>query len=130
MSTTEKICIFCLRGEREAVHAHELALALPDTYPLTQGHTLVIPRRHVSSFFELTTAERVAMLGLLDIAKADLDKRHRPDAYNIGINDGPAAGQTVMHVHMHLIPRYANDTSDPRGGVRWIFPERAAYWKK
>jgi diadenosine tetraphosphate (Ap4A) HIT family hydrolase len=130
IGAAEQSCVFCLRAEREAVHTHELALVLPDTYPLTQGHSLVIPRRHVASFFELTAAERVAMLGLLDRAKEDLDKLYRPDGYNIGINDGAAAGQTVMHVHMHLIPRYAADTSDPRGGVRWIFPDRAAYWKQ
>jgi diadenosine tetraphosphate (Ap4A) HIT family hydrolase len=69
------------------------------------------------------------MLELLDETKAILDEEHSPGGYNIGLNDGAAAGQTVMHVHMHLIPRYAGDTSDPRGGVRWIFPEKAAYWK-
>ena len=69
------------------------------------------------------------MLELLDDAKAILDKAHAPDGYNIGLNNGAAAGQTVMHVHMHLIPRYQNDTTDPRGGVRWIFPDRAKYWK-
>lgn len=123
-------CIFCTRGEEQAVHRHELALVLPDTYPLTKGHSLVVPRRHVASFFDLTMDERVAILELLDRAKADIDEKHAPDGYNIGINNGAAAGQTVMHVHMHLIPRYANDTSDPRGGVRWIFPDRAAYWKE
>ena len=129
-STTQKeTCIFCTRGEAQAVHRHELALVLPDTYPLTKGHSLVVPRRHVASFFDLTVDERMAILELLDRAKADLDQQHAPDGYNIGINNGAAAGQTVMHVHMHVIPRYANDTSDPRGGVRWIFPDRAAYWK-
>lgn len=70
------------------------------------------------------------MMGLLDEAKAALDRQHAPDGYNIGINDGNAAGQTVMHVHIHLIPRYLGDTDDPRGGVRWIFPQKAEYWKK
>ena len=67
-------------------------------------------------------------MDLLDEARTLLDQVHAPDGYNIGINNGAAAGQTVMHVHMHLIPRYAGDTSDPRGGVRWIFPEKAVYW--
>ena len=129
-TTKDETCIFCARGEGQAVHRHELALVLPDTYPLTKGHSLVVPRRHVASFFDLTMDERMAILELLDRAKADIDREHAPDGYNIGINNGRAAGQTVMHVHMHLIPRYANDTSDPRGGVRWIFPDRAAYWKE
>jgi len=95
---------------------------------LTKGHTLIIPRRHVASFFECTAEERQAMLELLGAAKAVLDKAHAPDGYNIGLNNGAAAGQTVMHIHMHLIPRYAGDASDPRGGVRWIFPDKAKYW--
>lgn len=69
------------------------------------------------------------MLALLDEVRAGLDRECRPDGYNIGLNNGAAAGQTVMHVHMHLIPRYAGDAADPRGGVRWIFPDKAAYWK-
>lgn len=90
----------------------------------------MIPRRHVASFFELTAGERSAMLELLERARAAVDREHAPDGYNIGLNDGPAAGQTVMHAHMHLIPRYAGDTDDPRGGVRWIFPRKANYWDK
>jgi len=127
---TDQGCVFCWRAPKETVHEHELAFVTRDNYPLTKGHSLVIPRRHVQSFFELTEDERAAMLGLLVIAKKTLDAEHQPDGYNVGINDGAAAGQTVMHVHMHLIPRYANDTSDPRGGVRWIFPDRAAYWNQ
>ena len=103
-------------------------MAKTDGYPLTKGHCMVIPRRHAASFFDCTPEERAAMMELLDTAKAIVDKLHAPDAYNIGLNNGAAAGQTVMHVHMHLIPRYAGDASDPRGGVRWIFPEKAAYW--
>jgi diadenosine tetraphosphate (Ap4A) HIT family hydrolase len=84
----------------------------------------------VASFFETTEEERQAILKLLDEMKAILDREHKPDGYNIGINNGPAAGQTVMHLHMHLIPRYAGDTADARGGIRRIFPDKAAYWKK
>lgn len=105
-----------------------LALVERDPHPLTLGHALVIPRRHVASFFECTIEEQHQMLALLHEARALIDKEHAPDGYNIGINNGAAAGQTIMHVHMHLIPRYAGDTSDPRGGVRWIFPEKAIYW--
>ena len=126
----DKPCPFCAIAQDQIVLERPLALAKRDGYPLTKGHTLIIPRRHVASFFECTAEERQTMLELLDEAKAVLDKEHAPDGYNIGLNNGAAAGQTVMHVHMHLIPRYQNDTADPRGGVRWIFPERAAYWKK
>jgi len=72
----------------------------------------------------------MAMLKLLDEAKTMLDREHKPDGYSIGINYGVAAGQTVMHLHMHLIPRYKGDRPDPRGGVRWVIPDKAAYWKR
>jgi diadenosine tetraphosphate (Ap4A) HIT family hydrolase len=91
---------------------------------------LVIPRSHVDSFFNLTTEERVDLLGLLDQAKAGIEKEFKPATYNIGINDGPAAGQTVPHLHIHLIPRYTGDVPDPRGGVRWIIPDKADYWSR
>jgi diadenosine tetraphosphate (Ap4A) HIT family hydrolase len=107
-----------------------LAIAARDSYPVSPGHTLIIPRRHIVTFFETTEEERLAMLRLLDEMKVRLDREHKPDGYNIGINNGAAAGQTVMHLHVHLIPRYAGDRPDPRGGVRWILPEKAAYWGK
>ena len=129
MSNADKPCPFCNIAPGQIIVEHSLAVAKHDGYPLTKGHTLIIPRRHVASFFECTAEERQVMLELLDEAKAVLDKAHAPDGYNIGLNNGAAAGQTVMHVHMHLIPRYAGDTSDPRGGVRWIFPDKAKYWK-
>jgi len=99
-----------------------------DGYPVSNGHTLLIPKRHVGSFFELEKKEREDILSLLDVAKTRLDADYAPDGYNICINDGPAAGQTVPHLHIHLIPRYEGDQDDPRGGVRWIFPEKADYW--
>jgi diadenosine tetraphosphate (Ap4A) HIT family hydrolase len=93
-------------------------MALPWQYgmdfPYLPGHTLILPRRHVGSFFAVTEAERNAMLALLDATKAGLDAEFRPDGYNLGINDGPAAGQTVPHLHMHLIPRYAGDQAGSR----------------
>ena len=122
-------CPFCAIPRDQVLIEHPLALAKRDGYPVSKGHTLIIPRRHVASFFETTAEERRAMLKLLDEMKAKLDREHKPDGYNIGINNGAAAGQTVMHLHLHLIPRYAGDTADARGGVRWIFPDKAAYWK-
>ena len=121
-------CPFCTLPPVRIVHANRLAVVIGDAYPVSRGHTLVLPKRHVRSFFDLVQAERDAVFELLDVARRDLDQTLRPDGYNIGINDGPAAGQTVPHLHMHLIPRYNGDQGDPRGGVRWIFPERADYW--
>ena len=123
-------CPFCSIAADEILLERPLAVARRDLFPVSKGHTLIIPRRHVSSFFETTAEERREMMELIDESKAVLDREHRPDAYNIGINDGAAAGQTVMHLHIHLIPRYAGDSPDPRGGVRWIVPKQAEYWKK
>ena len=123
-------CVFCSLPAERIIDQNEHAIVIRDGFPISEGHILVIPRRHVASFFEVTTGERSAMLALLDRAKTVLDKEFTPAGYNIGINDGQAAGQTVLHLHMHLIPRYAGDRADPRGGVRWIIPEKADYWSK
>lgn len=105
-----------------------LCLAVRDAFPISPGHTLIIPKRHVQSLFDTTIEERMAMHALLDAAKTSIDGDLKPVAYNIGINDGPAAGQTVPHLHWHLIPRYDDDDADPRGGIRKIFPAKAKYW--
>lgn len=123
-------CPFCHVRPDEIVSGVDLAYVRRDGYPVSKGHTLIIPRRHVRSLFDCTAEERQALLTLLEQAKAALDRTLRPDGYNIGINDGAAAGQTVMHLHIHLIPRYQGDKDDPRGGVRGIFPEKAAYWRE
>jgi len=107
---------------------NEAAIAFRDAYPVAPGHTLVIPVRHVPSFFDTTPEERESMLSLLEAAKQQLQSEFGPAGYNIGINDGAAAGQTVDHLHIHLIPRYQGDRPDPRGGVRWVIPEKADYW--
>lgn len=123
-----KPCPFCTLANRTVVGESELAVAVRDDFPLSPGHTLIVPRRHTASFFSITAEERNALFELLDAAKAALDAEFRPDGYNVGHNDGPAAGQTVPHLHVHLIPRYKGDREDPRGGVRWILPEKAKYW--
>jgi diadenosine tetraphosphate (Ap4A) HIT family hydrolase len=110
-----------------AVLANNHAYALFDKYPVSRGHLLVIPYRHVPDFFQTSWDERHAVLTLLDMAKAFLDEKFSPNGYNIGVNAGEAAGQTVMHVHVHLIPRYAGDTPDPRGGVRGVIPAKQSY---
>ena len=118
-------CPFC-DGETGLV-ANDLAYARFDRYPVTQGHCLVVPRRHVPSYFEVTSEERVALWKLVEQVRAHLDRDYAPDAYNIGINIGKTAGQTVMHAHIHVIPRYAGDVSAPRGGVRGVIPEKQNY---
>ena len=123
-------CAFCELASERVLKRGELCLAFADGYPVSLGHTLVIPKRHVASFFETTAEERAELFSLLDWCRNEIIARHNPDAFNIGINDGRAAGQTVMHLHIHLIPRYAGDKSDPRGGVRWTFPEKADYWSR
>jgi diadenosine tetraphosphate (Ap4A) HIT family hydrolase len=123
-------CPFCTIKPDEILVDRPLAVARRDTYPVSKGHTLIIPRRHVASFFETTEEERREMLRLLDEARTLLDREHQPDGYNIGINDGQAAGQTVMHLHIHIVPRYKGDKADPRGGIRSLFPDKAEYWKK
>lgn len=110
--------------------ANNHAIAIYDGFPVTLSHSLIIPKRHITSFFEANKEEQAALLDLItEMRQLILDKRG-PDGFNIGVNDGTAAGQTVMHLHIHLIPRYSGDMPDPRGGVRWIFPDKAAYWKK
>ena len=121
-------CSFCILPHERVVQENEHALWIYDGFPVSPGHSLIIPKRHVGSFFEVSTEERMAMLALLDLAKAAVDDQYHPDAYNIGINDGAAAGQTVPHLHLHLIPRYSADVADARGGVRWVIPDKADYW--
>ena len=126
MNTTT--CPFCSLPESRIVQSNDIGWVIRDAYPVSPGHTLVIPKRHVGSFFDLTDDERVALLALLTTAKAQIDVENRPDGYNVGVNDGPAAGQTVLHLYIHLIPRYLGDGADPRGGVRWVIPRKADYW--
>ena len=104
------------------------AIAIRDGYPVSPGHTLLIPKRHTGSFFDLSEQERSDLFSLLDRTKLALEEEFQPQGYSIGINDGAAAGQTVLHLHVHLIPRYDGDRPDPRGGVRWVIPDKAKYW--
>jgi diadenosine tetraphosphate (Ap4A) HIT family hydrolase len=102
--------------------------AISDGFPVTLGHTLIISRRHVPSYFDLTAVECSDLWSLLDMVKAFLTERFNPDGYNVGFNDGPAAGQTIAHMHLHVIPRRVGDVDDPRGGIRWVIPAQAKYW--
>jgi diadenosine tetraphosphate (Ap4A) HIT family hydrolase len=126
-----KACPFCERlTGRELTAENQLAAAFADGFPLTPGHTLIVPRRHVADLFTLDAAERAAVWDLLVPVKRALDEMHHPDGYNLGLNNGAAAGQTIFHVHLHVIPRYRGDVADPRGGIRYMFPDRARYWEE
>jgi len=124
----QNLCPFCTLPESRILLANDCGKVVRDAFPISPGHTLIIPHRHIGSMFDLHTEEWSALVALLTAAKAALDKEFSPAAYNVGINDGPMAGQTVPHLHIHLIPRYAGDVPDPRGGIRWILPDRAKYW--
>jgi diadenosine tetraphosphate (Ap4A) HIT family hydrolase len=124
------LCALCtLPGER-ILGENEDAVWILDAHPVSPGHSLIVSKRHVESFFETTPAEREAILSLLDRAREQVSRNHAPSGYNIGINEGTAAGQTVSHVHVHLIPRFTGDKENPRGGVRWVIPDKADYWSQ
>jgi diadenosine tetraphosphate (Ap4A) HIT family hydrolase len=122
-------CPFCHLEQGRLIQALPNALVIWDGFPVSPGHALVVPRRHVAVWADLTREERIDIMDGIDIARAAIETKRSPDAYNIGINDGIAAGQTVMHVHMHVIPRYQGDHPNPVGGIRWVVPAEARHWK-
>jgi superfamily II DNA or RNA helicase/HKD family nuclease/diadenosine tetraphosphate (Ap4A) HIT family hydrolase len=120
-------CPFCNPPRDRVFHEDALVRCLWDAYPVSEGHALVITRRHVATWFEASAEEQAAVMRGVEIARAEISRRHAPDGFNIGINVDAAAGQTVFHLHVHVIPRYWGDVSDPRGGVRYVLPSRANY---
>ncbi len=129
VSEDRRPCPFCSPPPGRVLVEHDLALVVRDGFPVSKGHRLVVPRRHVASLFDLDPEEQAAIWMLVEQAQQAVRDELHPDGVNIGLNDGYAAGQTVMHAHVHVIPRYAGDVADPRGGVRWVLPENARYWK-
>ena len=123
-----KNCIFCNLDPSRIEDRNEFFVAIKDLYPVTEGHTLIIPSRHVESFFELTRDEEIAMLDMLSSQKEKLSQLDTSiTGFNVGINDGEDAGQTIMHCHIHLIPRRKGDMESPRGGVRGVIPGKQSY---
>lgn len=118
-------CLFC--NYKETIGENELAFAIYDKFPVNKGHALIIPKRHFSSFFEATEEEIKAIYSLLHDVKYIVDREYEPQGYNVGINIGEDAGQTIMHLHVHLIPRYKGDVENPRGGVRKLKKELVPY---
>ena len=121
-------CIFCNKSKQKIIYSSDLFFVVKDSYPVTKHHTLIIPHRHVSSFFDLNDNEFNDLNKILKKQRQsllDLDKEIT--GFNIGVNAGADAGQTIMHVHIHLIPRRKGDVSDPTGGVRGVIPEKRKY---
>ena len=120
-------CPFCEIDKERLVELGELVYCIRDKYPVTPGHSLIIPRRHAADYFELTAEEHQAMHNMLLKMKDLLADEMNPQGFNIGVNVGRTAGQTIDHVHMHLIPRFEGDMKNPRGGVRGVIPEKQGY---
>src|SRR4051794_39787915 len=118
--TPPYVCPFCSPSPERVFFENSMVRGLWDAFPVSPGHALVVPRRHVSGWFETTKEEKQALIEAVDIAKQEIERQHRIDAYNIGVNSGEAAGQTIFHVHVHVIPRAHGDVDDPRGGVRHV----------
>jgi diadenosine tetraphosphate (Ap4A) HIT family hydrolase len=120
-------CPFCSPDAADIAAENDLAYARFDPFPANPGHMLVIPFRHTASYFDLTADEQSAIHELIDRCREIVEERYAPDGYNIGVNIGPAAGQSVMHVHIHFIPRYHGDVEATRGGIRGVIPHRRDY---
>lgn len=131
VSALQGNCPFCRRlaAHHDLIAETSLCAAFYDTTPLNPGHALVVPRRHEPDFLALTGDEHGDIMRMTVELRVLLDRRYRPDGFNLGANVGDAAGQTIAHAHLHLIPRITGDVPDPRGGIRWLIPERAPYWE-
>lgn len=123
-------CTYCSLSQARIFDETALSIAFKDVFPVSPGHTLIIPKRHVESYFDLTNQEREDMTALMIRVRGKLKEEFQPHGFNIGINEGFAAGQTVSHINMHLIPRHKGDVPEPRGGIRWIFPDKAPFWSQ
>ncbi|WP_349255290.1 HIT family protein [Spectribacter hydrogenoxidans] len=123
------MCPFCELPDSRIWHENEHFFVVKDAFPVCHCHSLVIARRHDASIFSLSSAECDDLNRMLRWIKNAIDELAQPSGYNLGVNEGRAAGQTVSHLHVHVIPRYPDDQPDPRGGVRWVLPEKAIYWE-
>lgn len=130
-SLVSEACPFCnLSDDEDIIAETPTAIAIYDKYPVSSGHALIIPKRHVASYADLDIYEMNVMSYLLQYVEKKIDERFHPDGYNVGINIGKAAGQSVFHCHMHVIPRYDGDVPNPKGGVRGVIPSKQSYSTK
>lgn len=121
-------CVFCEKFDSDRIiYEDSTWMAVLDGYPVSKGHTLLIPKRHCETYFDLNYVESSTLASTINVVKNVLDAKYNPNGYNIGINCGKSAGQTVMHCHIHIIPRYDGDVEDPRGGVRGVIPSKQKY---
>ncbi|MFA7560969.1 MAG: HIT family protein [Candidatus Izemoplasmatales bacterium] len=122
-------CIFCdlLKNKQDYLFENKYFYAIYDNFPVNKGHVLIISKRHIADYFSLTKAEIKALDEAIRTLKTKLDKTYHPTGYNLGVNNGISAGQTIMHFHLHFIPRYDSDCKNPRGGVRGVIPEKQSY---
>ena len=120
-------CPFCNYNNLKIFLRNELCFAIYDKTPVSKGHTLIIPFRHFDNYFQATRNEKIAIMDLTENVKVVLDNKYHPDGYNLGVNIGKWSGQTVWHVHYHIIPRYQGDIENPRGGVRGVIPDKRIY---
>jgi len=123
-------CVFCnilLNDDRPMIADNALCFAVIDHFPVNPGHALIIPKRHVTRLLDLSREEVCALHDLLNTVQRKLAMEHKPDGFNIGVNEGEAAGQTIFHLHVHVIPRYAGDVDEPQGGIRNIKKALVAY---
>ena len=123
----ERDCPFCSLPRDRVFHEGPVVVGLWDGYPVTDHHALLVPRRHVATWFDATDDERAALVAAIDVAKTEIERHRSVDGYNVGFNAGTAAGQTVPHLHVHVIPRSHGDMPDPTGGVRNVIPGKANY---
>lgn len=127
---TNETCLFCDWANQEKhriILENDFGYARWDNFPVSPGHLEIVPKTHVASFFDLSEKQLVELFWLLKEARRVIEEKYHPDSYNIGINDGKAAGQTIRHLHLHLIPRYQGDVEDPRGGIRNVIPGKGKY---
>ena len=125
---SEKKCIFCEEIDKDmVVYEDNTWIAFYDSYPVSNGHTLLVPKRHCESYFDLSDIEYATLGATIGVVKAILESKYKPDGFNIGANCGKAAGQTIPHCHIHIIPRYNGDMDDPKGGVRGVIPGKMKY---
>lgn len=122
-------CLFCDRDDNKniVILENDFCYARWDNFPVSKGHAEIVPKKHIESFFDLDDNEIKQVYSLICNVKNLIQEKYNPDGYNIGINDGEAAGRTIHHLHIHLIPRYKGDVENPRGGVRHIIPEKGFY---
>ena len=124
-----KKCIFCQMEEERKIITEAVGFVVLDQYPVNKGHCLIIPNQHYPTYFDVPQKTQIHLWELVNRAKQWVDEKYHPDGYNIGINAGKIAGQTIMHLHIHLITRYQGDMEDPRGGVRGVIPSKQKYSK-